>query len=434
VAGLRGPWQPTRAVRRAVGLSCLFLVVGAVLGRPDLVAMGSPLAVGLLLALSRRPTTAPEVSLEVPASLLVEGQVTTAEVAIATDFPLDVATVSVDTDPWLGVVGGRTRRTLALPAGGESVLDVRLRALRWGRHTAGPVWLLAYACDGMLVCTPQHAPAVPVDVTPLYEPFAATELVPKATGIVGVHRSRRPGEGGELAGVRPFQLGDRLRRIDWRVTLRTREMHVTATLSDRDTDIVVLLDSLHEVGVSGGILGRPSSLDTAVRAAAAVAEFYLSRGDRVSMVDYGGRTRFVPARTGRTHLRRILDWLLDTEVFPEAADAGPRMLGARVLPPNALTVVLTPLVDDRVLRILATLAQHGRSMVAVDTLDPEARPDRVGVWQDAAYRLWRMRREADIQRLRDAGVPVVAWAGAGSLDAVLRDVTRMASAARAVAR
>jgi hypothetical protein len=45
-----------------------------------------------------------------------------------------------------------------------------------------------------------------------------------------------------------------------------------------------------------------------------------------------------------------------------------------------------------------------------------------------------MRREADIQRLRDAGVPVVGWAGAGSLDTVLRDVTRMASAARAVAR
>jgi hypothetical protein len=32
--------------------------------------------------------------------------------------------------------------------------------------------------------------------------------------------------------------------------------------------------------------------------------------------------------------------------------------------------------------------------------------------------------------LRAHGVPVVAWAGAGSLDQVLRDVARMASAPR----
>ena len=37
-----------------------------------------------------------------------------------------------------------------------------------------------------------------------------------------------PGEGGELAGVRRFGPGDRLRRIDWRVSLRARQLHVAA--------------------------------------------------------------------------------------------------------------------------------------------------------------------------------------------------------------
>ncbi len=45
-------------------------------------------------------------------------------------------------------------------------------------------------------------------------------------------------------------------------------------------------------------------------------------------------------------------------------------------------------------------------------------------------RLWRLERENVLGRLREHGVPVVAWAGAGSLDLVLRDVARMASAPR----
>jgi hypothetical protein len=47
-----------------------------------------------------------------------------------------------------------------------------------------------------------------------------------------------------------------------------------------------------------------------------------------------------------------------------------------------------------------------------------------------ATKLWRMERENVLGRLREHGVPVVTWAGAGSLDLVLRDVSRLASAPR----
>src|SRR5207245_5177576 len=122
---------------------------------------------------------------------------------------------------------------------------------------------------------------------------------PRAAGLVGVHRSRRPGEGGELAGVRMFAPGDRLRRIDWRVSLRTRQLHVAATLSDRDAEVVLILDVLHEAGRSGGIGGARSVLDTTVRAAAAIAEHYLHRGDRRSFLQYGFPLRRLPAARGR---------------------------------------------------------------------------------------------------------------------------------------
>jgi hypothetical protein len=95
-------------------------------------------------------------------------------------------------------------------------------------------------------------------------------------------------------------------------------------------------------------------------------------------------------------------------------------------------VVLTPLLDARSASMLAGLARAGRFVVAVDTLPAElAAPQGTSNWGGVAFRLWRLERENTIGQLREHGVPVVAWAGAGSLDVVLRDVARLASAPKA---
>ena len=52
------------------------------------------------------------------------------------------------------------------------------------------------------------------------------------------------------------------------------------------------------------------------------------------------------------------------------------------------------------------------------------------VWTETAYRLWRLERDNTVGALREHGVPVVPWAGAGSLDLVLRDVSRLAAGPR----
>jgi hypothetical protein len=77
--------------------------------------------------------------------------------------------------------------------------------------------------------------------------------------------------------------------------------------------------------------------------------------------------------------------------------------------------------------MLARQVRGGRSIVAVDTLPDDARPSMSGRWSDAAYRLWRLERRNTIGQLLEHGVPTVTWAGAGSLDHVLRDVSRVAA-------
>jgi uncharacterized protein (DUF58 family) len=209
---------------------------------------------------------------------------------------------------------------------------------------------------------------------------------------------------------------------------------VAATLSDRDAEVVLLLDVLHEAGRSGGVFGARSVMDTTVRAAAGIAEHYLQRGDRVALVEYGLRARRLRPASGRRQYLTVLEWLLDIDTTVGAFEPAPDAFGPHLFSANALLVVLTPLLDSRSAAMLARLARGGRFVVAVDTLPPRLPLPVVHDWHNLAGRLWKLERDNTIDLLREHGIPVVAWAGAGSLDQVLRQTARMASAPKAVMR
>ena len=262
---------------------------------------------------------------------------------------------------------------------------------------------------------------------PVGADFTAVDAMPRPAGLVGPHRSRRLGSGSEPAEVRPFRAGDRLRRINWAVSSRVGTLHVTSTWADRDAHVMLLLDSEHDIGVSEGVDGASSSLDIAMRAAAAVGEHYLAAGDRVSLVDLGRRVRDVPAGSGRRHLRRLLEVLV-------AAEPGPnhRAEAVRIRPVAAgvLVVALTPLVGRLGRDQVARLAQHGHAVVVVDTLPDAVGGDGDSTWPGLARRLRTIERAAEIDRLGELGIPVVRWRGRGTLDEVLHKVSRLASAPR----
>jgi len=425
-------WVPTRALGRTVLLTGLLLVLGVALGRVDLVLLAAPFAVGAAIGLRRMPRSAPDVAIDADEEHIVEGGHVDAALTVTNPdvIAYDLVVLRTRTSSWLKLENADRPFAVTVPSGGWAAADLPGDALRWGRHDVGPAAARVAACGGLLACRPVVTPARGVRVYPETEPFAAVEAMPAAAGLVGNHRSRRPGEGGELAGVRPFAPGDRLRRIDWRVSLRTRDLHVAATLSDRDAEVLLLLDVLSEAGTSGGVRGSASVLDTTVRSAAAIAEHYLKRGDRVSLLEYGASARRLRPATGRRQYLTVLEWLLD--VRADVADQSPyeHVLGAHHVSSDALVVVLTPLIDPRSADMLAQLTQSGRYTVAVDTLPMAAEPPQRGAWTPLATRIWRIERENVLGRLREHGVPVVTWAGAGSLDQVLRDVARLASAPR----
>ncbi|HEV2887196.1 MAG TPA: hypothetical protein VGX49_09825, partial [Jatrophihabitans sp.] len=197
--------------------------------------------------------------------------------------------------------------------------------------------------------------------------------------------------------------------------------------SDRDTEVVLVLDSAVDVGLSAGV-DSATNLDVAVRAAASIAEHYLRHGDRVAVLDLGRAGRPVRTRTGQAHLFRIMDVLLDVRTAPVSELAVGRAL-ARISS-RALVIVLSPLLSTAVAAEAAGLSRAGRSVLVVDTLPADVALPEQGPWMELAWRMQLIERSNLARALADHGVPVVPWLGSGSLDQVLAGLTRNARAAR----
>ena len=125
---------------------------------------------------------------------------------------------------------------------------------------------------------------------------------------------------------------------------------------------------------------------------------------------------------GAVQLYRIVDALLDTQIvlsyYWKEIDVIPR----RTLPPNALVIALSPLLDPRSVGALLDLRARGYDLCVVDvspvpfTTRPKAAIDAL------AYDVWMLRRDALRHRLQRSGVAVAEWRDDASLQSALEEV------------
>jgi uncharacterized protein (DUF58 family) len=239
----------------------------------------------------------------------------------------------------------------------------------------------------------------------------------RTQALAGNEVSRLKGEGIEFADIRQFVPGDRVRGINWRVSARRQQLHVNQLHPERNADVIIFLDVFAEARQDG-----VSTLDLAVRGAAAIARHYLQRRDRVGLISFGGTLRWLRPGTGTLQLYRIVESLIDTEIVLSYAWKGLEVIPSRILPPGSLVVALTPLIDERTVVALLDLRRRGHdlSIVAL-ALEDFVRPGAREV-ERLAYRIWQLDREALRFRYQSLAVPVAVWRPDQPLQGALEEV------------
>jgi uncharacterized protein (DUF58 family) len=265
----------------------------------------------------------------------------------------------------------------------------------------------------------------PLKVYPSEE-LVRSLLRPQDTQVFsGNHVAREKGEGIEFADLRPFVAGDRVRRVNWRASARRGQLWVNEHHAERNADVVIFLDSFAELGQPGG-----STLDAALRAASSLAARYLRDKDRVGFVSFGGTLNWLLPATGATQLYRIVDSMLDTRVALNYAWKDLDVIPPRTLPPRALVLAVSPLLDDRSVSALLDVRGRGFDLVVIEISPLSFLPPPEGRLAETAQRIWRLRREAMRGRFEQAGVPVAVWDEERPLAAALEEVTSFRHRAR----
>lgn len=414
-------------------VSVMLLVAGLSLARPDVVALAAPFTVALFLAVQRSRRTRVTTELEISRAEVVEGNQVAGTLTVRSTGDLDSVVVDAHVGPGLTLRGGWERRVLTMRGREELVVDLGIVAARWGHTRVGPIQITITTAGLAMAIPVPDRPSHWMTVLPSVERFRSDASLPYAVAAAGTHRSLVRGDGVDFAGIRPFVYGDRLRRVNWKVSQRTGSLQVVDSFTERASEVVVLVDSAQDVGESGGIGGATSSLDAAVRAAATVTAHHLRRGDSVRLVDVGTRLRFLRRLTGRRDFMIACNWLLDARMAETGEAWAPDRVAALV-PPRATVLALTPLLDQRMTTLVARLRQRGQPVVVVDTLPLEAVPNRGDVFEILGRRMWMMERERTVALLVESGCPVVPWTTTGALDRALRALSAAAMAPRAAAR
>lgn len=420
-SGWGGGWRSGPALFRAVLLVALLLGVALLTGDADAVVLAAPLLVGTVLALLQGPRWAtrrrtPLRPAATARSPRVVGQ--GALVGVRVDVTgADGGQVAVLTLP--DHRGDHDDRLRAVPVeAGRAQVDASTTMPRWGLVTVARPDLLVAGPDALLLHGPSAGPERRVAVLPAGDRVAPAALPPRAAGLVGAHATRRPGEGSDLLDVREFRAGDRMRRIDWRVSARRGSLHVRRTAVDSDAEVVLCLDTRYDVGPDVATWPSPpglgtrgtsqpgSSLDVAVRATASLAEMFLHQGDRVSLLDLSRPQLNVPRGSGLRHLRRIRRQLAEVGVHLQARRL---VLRPGTVPSSAVVFLVSPMLDEPAADLAVDLRRRGREVVVVDVLPWPLHPPRRSRAELLAHRLMQAERDLRLQSLQRHGVLVTRW-------------------------
>lgn len=201
----------------------------------------------------------------------------------------------------------------------------------------------------------------------------------------GLHASPFHGFSVEFSEHRKYVPGDDLRQIDWAVYAKTDRFYVRKYEAETNLESYLLVDTSASMGYAGprdqaapetaGEAPAMSKLEYAICLAAALGYLMIGQQDAVGLARFDTELRsFLPARSKRSHLTRIIADL--AEARPGRDPAGSGLAGAlhdlaRRVHKRGLMIVLSDFLADEepVFEGLHHLRFRGHDLILFQVLD-----------------------------------------------------------------
>ena len=206
--------------------------------------------------------------------------------------------------------------------------------------------------------------------------------------ITGLHRSPRKGFSVEFAEHRPYQPGDDLRYLDWKIAARADRWVVKQFEEETNLRATLVLDVSRSMSWSGAQLAasgrvragaapaRLTKLAYAERLVAAIALLFIRQRDAVGLIRFDDQVRTaIPPRARGAQWRRIIGALDDPGAgrASRAPDALAR--AASLVRRRGMVVLVSDLLMDvaEVDQAVRALRAAGHTVVVLHVMDPAER-------------------------------------------------------------
>ena len=220
--------------------------------------------------------------------------------------------------------------------------------------------------------------------------------------FAGEYHSIFKGRGMEFDEVRPYQIGDEIRTIDWNVTARTGEPYVKRYVEERELTVMLVVDA--SASENFGSVDR-FKRELAAELTAVLSFAATTNNDKVGLLIFTDQIElFIPPRKGRKHVLRLIRELLAFE--PQSKGTNIKMALDKVnqiLKRRSIIFLVSDfMADPNSYRRALSVTNRRHDVIAVDLNDPlDTNIGNVGllaledpetgaiVWADTSSRHWQ---------------------------------------------
>jgi len=247
--------------------------------------------------------------------------------------------------------------------------------------------------------------------------------------FAGEYHSIFKGRGMEFDEVRPYQMGDEIRTIDWNVTARMGEPYVKRYVEERELTVMLVVDASASENFG--------SVDQFKRELAAEMTAVLSfaattNNDKVGLLIFTDQIElYIPPRKGRKHVLRLIRELLAFEPknkgtnIKMALDKVNQILKRR----SIIFLVSDFMADPQSYRRQLSVTNRRHDVIAVDLNDPL--DDQIGnvgllamedpesgevVWVDTSSSRWQKAYQQRMQHLEISKMSIFRKANVDRID------------------